>query len=247
MAGRVALKGLPVGVVLALAAASTSCSVDDRQLRAGGSAGSVSSAGTPGLGGEAGQSDGNPPVALPVCDYSAGVDPGCETLVSNPGFARDTAGWKAEDTTVAMSWKTDNATETAQSGSLSVLNSLYGAADGIASRAAAQCLSTSYGRTYDFALDMFIPEGQGEGLDGGSYQASAGLSVIFYSSKHCDEFTLASATSDLLEADGSWAHREGHAVAPQGAQSMLVRLVTFKNFQEFNFEAYFDNVLVKAE
>jgi hypothetical protein len=102
-------------------------------------------------------------------------------------------------------------------------------------------------QAYGFGLDLFIPEGQGEGLDGGSYQASAGLSVIFFTSKHCDEFTLASATSDLLQDEGTWAHREGRAVAPKGAQSMLVRLVTFKNFQEYNFEARFDNVLMKAE
>jgi hypothetical protein len=238
-----ALKGL---LALGLVAAAASCAVDDRQLRTLGSAGGGSTAGTNGLDGGAGD-DSVAPTPLPDCDYSGGVLDGCETLVANPGFAHDTEGWKAEDATVAMSWNADDATDNSDSGSLTVVNSLYGAADGIASRAAAQCLPTKSGQAYGFALDMFIPEGQGEGLDGGSYRASAGLSVIFFTSKHCDQFTLASATSDLLEDDGKWAHREGRAVAPQGAESMLIRLVTFKNFQEYNFEARFDNVLVRAE
>jgi len=244
MDGTAALKGL---IGLAVAAAAASCSVDDRQLRTLASAGAGSFAGTNALGGGAGD-DSSAPEPLPVCDYSEGVAEGCETLVSNPDFAKNTDGWKAEDATVTMSWGAADAADHSQSGSLSVVNSLYGAANGIASRAATQCLSTHAGQAYGFGLDLFIPEGQGEGLDGGSYRATAGLSVIFFTSKRCDGFTLSnSATSDLLEDDGHWAHREGHAVAPQGAESMLVRLVTLKNFQEFNFEARFDNVLVKAE
>jgi len=231
---------------LALVAATASCAVDDRQLRTLGSGGGNSTAGANGIDAGAGD-DGVTSAPLPECDYSTGVVDGCETLVANPGFARDTGGWKAEDATVLMSWSADDAADNSDSGSLTVVNSLYGAADGIASRAAAQCLPTKANQAYGFALDMFIPEGQGEGLDGGSYRASAGLSVIFFTSKHCDQFTLASATSSLLEDDGKWSHREGRAVAPQGAESMLVRLVTFKKFQEFNFEARFDNVLVKAE
>jgi len=236
-------KGL-IGLVLA--AAATSCAVDSRQLSMSASAGAGSSSGMNAFGGAAGDDNGAPS-PLPICDYSAGVLEGCETLVSNPGFAEDTDGWKAEDATVTMSWAAEDAADSGESGSLVVMNSLHGTANGIASRAAAQCLPTQSGKAYGFALDLFIPEGQGEGLDGGNYQASAGLSVIFYTSKRCDGFTLASATSDLLEDDGRWAHREGRAVAPQGAESMLVRLVTFKNFQEYNFEARFDNVLVKAE
>jgi len=242
MDGTAALKGL---VWLGLTLVATACSVDNRQLKTLSSGGAGSLGGANALGGGAG--DENAPEPLPVCDYAEGVVEGCETLVSNPGFGQDTVGWAAEDSTVTMSWREADAADNSQSGSLSVVNSLYGAANGIASRAATQCLPTRTGQTYGFGLDLFIPEGQGEGLDGGSYRATAALSVIFYTSKRCDGFTLGSATSELLEEAGQWAHREGHAVAPQGAESMLVRLVTFKNFQEYNFEARFDNVLVKAE
>ena len=244
MDGSAALKGL---IVLGLATAAAACAVDNRLLStSSGSGGSGSSTGMNALGGEAGQGAA-PLTPLPVCDYGAGLEEGCETLVSNPGFARDTTSWKAEDGTVAMTWDRVDASDNDESGSLSVLNSLYGAANGVASRAAAQCLPTQSGQAYGFGLDVFIPEGQGEGLDGGDYQGSAGLSLIFFTSKRCDGFTLASATSELLDEAGMWAHREGRAVAPQGAESVLVRLVTFKNFQEYSFEARFDNVLVRAE
>jgi len=244
MNGSAALRGL---IGLGLTTAVAACSVDTRQLTTSlGNGSGGASAGLNSVGGDAGQGDlaAEP---LPVCDYATAVEDGCQTLVSNPGFARDTASWKAEDTTVTMTWASQDAAESKHSGSLSVFNSLYGAVSGVASRAATQCLPTSPGQAYGFALDAFIPDGQGAGLNGADYVASAGLSVIFFTSKQCDEFTLASATSDLLDAPGHWAHLEGHAVAPKGAESMLVRLVTFKNFQEYSFEARFDNVLMRTE
>ena len=247
MTGLAASIGL-AGVIFTAVVSATSCAVDARQLSSAGSGGfPAASGGDPSdvAAGQAGdRAEGLP---LPVCDYADGVSDGCDTLVNNPGFARDTSGWSAEDATVLMSWSDQDASAHQRSGAVSVINSLFGQANGIASRAATQCLPTEPGRAYDFAVDVFIPEGQGSALDGGSYSASAGLSVIFYTSSRCDEYSLASASSALAEQAGAWAHLEGHAVAPGGAQSMLVRLATLKNFREYNFEARFDNVLVKAE
>jgi len=243
MEARAVLKSVAfVGLWLAAA----SCAVDSRELRVRGNAGAGSSAGMITLTGDSGD-DSNAAPPLPICDYSAGVADGCESLVANPGFSQDTDGWRPEDATVTMSWRADDAAENSDSGSLSVVNSLYGTSAGFASRAAAQCLPTEPGKTYAFALDVFIPKGQGEGLEGSDYLGSSGLSVIFYTSKHCDEFTLDSKSSDLLQDAGVWAHREGRAVAPKSAQSMSIRLVALKQFQQFKFEAQFDNVLVKAE
>ncbi|HWZ87348.1 MAG TPA: hypothetical protein VNW92_00825 [Polyangiaceae bacterium] len=146
-----------------------------------------------------------------------------------------------------MSWVADDAAGNRRSGALSVTNALSGEADGIASRGAAQCLPTTAGQAYGLAADVFIPEGQGDGLDGGSYTATAGVSVIFFTTAACDGYTLSNATSTVIDQAGHWQHGEGHATAPEGAQSMLVRLVTFKNFREYTFEARFDNVLVKEE
>lgn len=248
MIGRSACIGVAVaGLMGALA---TSCSVDERPLALAaaiaGTAG-VSGAGSSGSGGAAGEPADAAPVPLPICDYGDGVQPGCETLVPNPGFEHDATGWSPEEGSVAMSWTAEDANGNKKSGALSVLNSLSGAADGVAARGAAACLPTSAGKAYGMAADIFIPDKQGSGIDGGSYSATAGLSVIFYSSDKCDGYTLANSTSDLLEDAAVWAHREGHAVAPEGANSMSMRLVTFKNFREYKFEARFDNVLLKEE
>ena len=249
MIGRSARTGVAVAALVARAV--TSCSVDERPLQlASNSAGaSGTSAGGSGMveasAGEGGDASVSAP--LPVCDYGSGVAVGCDTLVDNPGFAKNTDGWTPEEGAISMSWTDDDAAGNTQSGSLSVVNSLSGAADGIASQGAAECLPTSAGKKYGLAGDLFIPQGQGSGLDGGTYTASAALSVIFYMSGKCDSYTLGNATSGLLAEPGHWAHREGHAVAPDGANSMSVRLVTLKNFREFTFEARFDNVLLKEE
>jgi hypothetical protein len=232
----------------ALVLVAAACSVDDRQLTEGDSAGAsgmLAGAGSTGLDAGADADATIPP--LPICDYSTAVDSGCDTLVSNPGFGTDTAGWDAEMPSVSMTWNPSNATTGGDSGSLAVVNALSGTADGFADRGAAQCLPTTPGQAYGFAADVFIPEGQGAGLDGGAFDASAELTIIFYTKAGCTGYSTSGGISDVSTDAGTWAHREGRAVAPQDAESMSVRLTTLKNFQQFKFEAHFDNVLVKAE
>ena len=250
MIGRSTWTGL-VAVGFAAALSTVSCSVDNRQLLTsssgvdpsfGGSGAGSSSAGDTSDSGAP-----NDPGPLPVCDYGNGVAPGCDTLVDNPGFTKDTFGWKPEDPTVTMTWSDSDSGANRKSGSMAVVNTLFGEADGTASRGSAQCLPTHAGQAYSFALDIFIPKGQGGGLDGGAYTGSAGLSVLFFTSDQCSDYTLSSATSGVVDESDAWQHREGRAVTPEGAQSMLVRLVTFKNFREFSFEARFDNVLLRAD
>lgn len=232
----------------ALGAFLVGCSVDDRALVAGAGAGG-GSAGTgaeldSGVAAAAGQPALDP---LPVCDYSGAVAEGCETLVSNPGFATDIAGWAPEMPSISLAWSAMDAAASAASGSLTVVNTLAGAADGTADRGAAQCLPTTPGQAYGFAADMFIPDGQGAGIDGGTFEANAALSIIFYPLAGCTGYSASSAISDLAMEAGVWGRHEGHAVAPEEAKSMLVRLDTLKNFQQGKFEADFDNVLIKAE
>ena len=240
-----------VAASFVVALGAVSCSVDSRQLLAG-SSGADASFGGSGVGSSSGgdTSEGgepNEPGPLPVCDYGDGVAAGCDTLVDNPGFTKDTFGWKPEDPTVTMTWSDSDSAANKKSGSMAVVNTLFGEADGTASRGAAQCLPTHAGQAYSFALDVFIPKGQGDGLDGGAYTGSAGLSVLFFTSNQCSDYTLSSATSGVVDESDAWQHREGRAVTPEGAQSMLVRLVTFKNFREYSFEARFDNVLLRAD
>ena len=249
MLGRSAYTEL--GIVALLASAFVACSVDDRELHprsSGGASGLAEGGGAPidaGFGGDGG-AGGATALPLPVCDYGAGVAEGCDTLVDNPGFAGDESGWAPEEGSVTMTWKSEDAASHPDSGSLSVVNSLSGEADGIAIRGAAQCLSTTPRQAYGIAADVFIPEAQGNGLDGGPWVASAGVSIIFYDGASCDGFTLSNVTSEVTDQPGAWAHLEGRGVSPQGAGSMSVRLVTIKNFREYTFEARFDNVLVKA-
>lgn len=241
-----------LGIAALFSAALLSCALDDRALApkagvagAAGTAGSNEPANTAGSGGSAGL--GVPLAPLPVdCDFSGSSPTECATAIENPGFNSGTTPWSAEPGPVTLSWYEEDALEEASSGSLSVVNALTGEASGPASVGAVQCLETSAGQIYGLAADVFIPNGQGDGLDGGPYLASAGLSMIFKDGPGCTGFTVGNATSDLVDAAGGWAHVEGKAIAPQGATSVAVRLVTFKSFRQFRFEARFDNVLVKA-
>ncbi|MET0791000.1 MAG: hypothetical protein ABW061_05720 [Polyangiaceae bacterium] len=249
MIGRSTWTALVVaGSAVVLGAAS--CSVDNRQLLATSDSAGTASFGNAGAGGRLGAGDGgdsNQPGPLPLCDYSVGVDSGCDTLVDNPGFTKDVYGWTPEDATVTMTWTNNDSASSKKSGSMAVVNALFGEADGTAARGAAQCFATSVGRSYSFGLDMFIPEGQGDGPDGAKYSGNAGLSILFFTDAECAGYTLSSATSGVVDETGSWQHREGRAVTPEGARSMSVRLVTFKNFREYSFEARFDNVLLRAD
>ncbi len=243
------MSGHHLSLGVALLALSSACSVDDRTLTT-----ALADAGTGGApalldSGSAGDAgEGGAPLApLPVCVFGKDPAADCYTLVNNPGFATDTTGWDAEMPSVAMTWSAQDAASDPASGSLSVENSLSGAADGIGIRGAAQCLQTAPGNAYGFAGDIFIPDGQGAGIDGGSYDATAALSIIFYESADCTGYSGANFTSSIASDLGKWGHYEGRAVAPKNAASMLVRLVTLKNFQEYTFKALFDNVLVKAE
>ncbi len=249
MIGRSTWTGLVVASFV-VALGTVSCSVDSRQLLVSSSGGDPSFGGSgASIGGDR-TSDGgelNQPGPLPLCDYGDGVAAGCETLVDNPGFTKDTFGWNPEDPTVTMTWSDSDSGSNKKSGSIAVVNTLFGEADGTASRGAAQCLPTHAGQAYSFALDVFIPKDQGSGLDGGTYTGSAALSVLFFTSSQCNDYTLSSATSGVVDESEAWQHREGHAVTPEGSQSMLVRLVAYKNFREYSFEARFDNVLLRAD
>src|SRR5262245_23346963 len=85
--------GLP-----AMLAACTLEELDERELHAGAaSAGAASGAGgggAPTSGGASGSAGSGP---ARHCVYAgAEPEPGCETLVENPGFETDVSGWYAE-------------------------------------------------------------------------------------------------------------------------------------------------------
>lgn len=244
MFGRSACAGL--GLMTLSGTVVVACSLDQRELAPLAEAGAAGFYGAGGSANEfAGAAGSVMPEPLPLCDFAAGVPAGCETLVENPGFKLDVASWKAEEGSLSMSWKAEDASASGTSGSLSVVNALFGEANGISVRGAAQCLLSLPEQNYGIAADVFIPRDQTAGITGASV-ATAGLSVIFYDGEHCDGFTLGNFTSELLEEPGAWVHLVGYGASPRGVKSMSVRLVTLKDFRQRRFEARFDNVLVKA-
>jgi len=240
---------------IALVAALSGCAVDARELekegipQAGSDSGpSAGAAGESSTGGSVGEPP--PPEDIPVCSFAGRtVMGGCETLAANPGFDSSTNGWQEEPIAMQVSWSQDDAEQNSSSGSIVVTNALNGATEGVALGAGMQCLPAKAGTTYVMAGDVFIPEHQDEGLmDGGPYVGRAGIGLLFWRGKGCSDTmpTLGGAQTELIDTTGKWVHVDGSAVAPDGIESMSVRVLTAKDFREFRFKAMFDNVLVQA-
>ncbi|MEI9953439.1 MAG: hypothetical protein WDO74_31785 [Pseudomonadota bacterium] len=160
MSGRHACTGLGGAVILV---SVLGCSLDTRHftytsgVTGGGSGNSASSSG----GGRSGNGGSTSTEPLPNdCDYSKDARPECQSLVDNPGFAVDTAGWNAEMGPLTVTWNDNDATDDAASGALSLINAFYGEADGPIALGAFQCLPATPGRTYAIAGDVFVPEGK---------------------------------------------------------------------------------------
>jgi hypothetical protein len=190
-------------------------------------------------------------VVVPVCVYDGQVSAECATLVSNPGFEQDIAPWKAEDGLLGA-WSKNDAQASDHSGSIRIVNLLHGTTDGVAPGAGVQCIPAKAGRIYDMAGDVFITDGQGDGLKqgdrgmtGAPYTGKAGFSMFFFARPDCKENSIGNADSPLTDQVGAWAHIEGVGTAPEQTQSLAVRLNTLKPFREFKFEALFDNIFVR--
>jgi hypothetical protein len=225
------------------------CSIDNRTLTTAGpphlgEGGKTASGGSPGSSaGSAGTSPQNQDI--PVCVYD-GDEPGddCDSLVDNAGFATGTTPWEPSPGAV-RAWAELDATELERSGSIRVLNFLHGETEGVAPGAAEQCVPTEAQATYDLAGDVFIAEGQGAGLFEQTYTGRAGLGLFFFESPDCMGNSIGNFDSDLVSEVGAWMHVGASAKAPALARSMLVRLNTLMPFREYQFEAHFDNVLVR--
>lgn len=238
------------GLWLVALAAIAGCAVDDRTLLrgpapsagAGGSAGSISTL-------PEGGDDGADEPALPRCNYfGTEVEPGCETLVKNPGFTSNVASWVAEPVGMTEGWQNSDANDNHDSGSLIVMNLNYKidqeAIGGSNGGAARQCVPVSPLTTYDLAADIFIPAGQGMGFEG-DYTSIATLSVFYYEDADCAGRSLSNFSSPSVSKTDEWVRVEGSTVAPKESRSMAVRLATLKPFRQIMFAAYFDNILVK--
>lgn len=240
-------------LALSLLSLAGGCTLDTRTLSE-----NSGSAAAPSVG-EAGGSGVDPfqtppaPIDLPICTYSGdSVAPGCETLAANAGFAKDAEDWAEEPYSIAIDWADEDASSSADSGALSVTNSMFDKVNaGLAPGGAMQCISVTPGATYDFAGDVFVPEGQGDGLTDdehpGPFVGEAGFSLLFWQGGDCSDAspTIGSSQSTLVSEPGAWKHVAGTAIAGEGAASMSVRLLTIKSVRQYSFTALFDNVLLR--
>lgn len=242
----------PVVALLACALLSA-CSLDTRTLETddrhlNGNGGDGGGAPGPTYGGN----DTPPDVDVPLCSYSKGlVDGACESLAENPGFAKDADGWREEPYAIKLAWDASDASGMDGSGSLLVTNTMPGTTDGIAPGGGMQCLAAVPGAIYLMAADVFVPEGQGQSaVEGeGPYEGQAGLSLLFWQGKNCNDInpTLGNAQTNLVKEPGKWQHVEGVAIAPEGVESLSIRVLTIKSFKELRFSARFDNVLLQSQ
>jgi hypothetical protein len=233
-----------------------SCTLDQRTLQTGdtvdgtGAASGQSAIGTPnGSGGAAGEA------TIPTCYFSGSTTAaGCETLVDNPGFTKNVAGWTAEDLSISEGWVDEDAAKASGSGSIVVTNTNYSNDDaakgGTAPGGARQCIPIESNAIYEFAADIYIPAGQGAGFQGvgfpGNYVSFADLSAFFYPDTACAQQSEGkNFSSDAVQVADEWVHVAGSATSPKDAQSMAVRLATGKPFPQYTFEAQFDNILVR--
>src|SRR5688572_17764895 len=240
--------GLPT---LALVLGLGGCAVDDRTLLEqepmggiGGSAGSAGTANPGGNGGSAGEPDAAPEIhCVYVVDQEP--EPGCESLVDNPGFHADFDGWEAVDPAVRLGWTDGDPMDNEQSGSIAVNNTLFGAGAGTASGGARQCLEARGGAVYALAADVLIPSAQDFEWEGGLAAAKAAVGIFFYKEPNCGGQTIGNFTTTYVESPDEWTWVRGATPAPPATASMAVRLIAIKPFEQITLKALFDNVLVR--
>jgi hypothetical protein len=228
----------------------SACGVDERELKlmggsSGGTQSSTAGSGNGSAGGGSGPTglDAPPPA---VCNYApSGVDEGCETLVENPGFAKDTGvdGWPGANVLIHTQWEKFDATGIEGSGAMAVDNLFWADEDGQTLNGALQCVPAEPGAVYDVLADVLIPKQKDEGR--------AGITVFFYGTPDCNATNVVgtdqSFTTDLVDEVGAWQPVGGRFVVPSGKYSMEVTLLAAKSFRAGSFTAVFDNVLVQKK
>jgi hypothetical protein len=247
-----------IGIIGLALLTNAGCTLDERTLQTGDAidgAGAQSGQAPAGNPSGAGAAAGETSAGIPKCSYVGSTTaPGCETLVDNPGFTKNVAGWTAEDLSISEGWEQEDAAKASGSGSIAVTNTNYSndaaAKGGTAPGGARQCIPITGNANFDFAADIYIPAGQGAGYQGdgfpGNYVSFADLSAFFYPDTACAQQSEGkSFSTDAVQVAGEWVHVEGSAMAPKDAQSMAVRLATGKPFPQYMFEAHFDNILVR--
>ena len=229
------------------------CAVDDRQLSTARITDDMGGAGT-GSGGCG---------AVQLCDSSDGGDSGTiadassnvapcatglcpdlnnnnvldqtETLASDPTFDTDIGNWDPE-TGVGLGWNGNDACGRCDSGSISVTNQFAGTSGGLAAEGAAQCLGVTPNRAY-LIMGRVQP----------AANAFGGVGLQFFATSDCSGEKITSFNSPSVATGSVWQIAGVSGMAPDSAQSVLIRLYVTANAPETggNYaNVLFDNILV---
>jgi hypothetical protein len=196
---------------------------------AGGVAGKGGSAGVCGTGGA-------PEPRCPDLDLN-GVPDCDETIVENPTFDTDADAWQAEEN-VATAWENADAHDNDESGSLLVENQIEEDRDGGSMLGVRQCFEASAGVFYRFAVEVKVPES--------APATQGGFQLLAYDGVACAGTVVKGVSSSLVRGSG-WNVTELTYPAPEGTQSIALRLVSVKPYRESPVEVLFDNVLVRTD
>lgn len=156
------------------------------------------------------------------------------TLVKTPTFTENVSGWTAmADATLA--WDAKNALKDAPSGSAKL--------SAVSARAAAQqCLPLDGRKLVIAYANAFVVEASNE-----EHPLQAQLAVSFYAQASCaGEATGFFETPPSTES-ARWVTVQAGGLSDEGSRSMSIALVGVKPSSEAKLEAYFDNVMLKAQ
>jgi hypothetical protein len=237
---------------LAVALALSACALDDRQLElapeeegsgasggedpgagGGGSDGEGGTAGTGGTGDMNGLVDG-------CADLDTDGVPDCTTtLVKNPSFASDVAGWTAL-TNATLTWDPRNALDDLPSGSARLGT---GPVPASAPRVGAtQCVALAGSQLVIAYASAFV-EATGDAAD----SAGAAIEVSFFESADCSGKVNGFFGTPPGTVTDAWTTIHAGGLSKDATQSILVALIANKAALTTEVSAYFDNVMLKAK
>jgi hypothetical protein len=157
-------------------------------------------------------------------------------LLNNPNFNSNVAGWTASSSTIlSASWNGIDAIGSTTSGSVTIRNTTD-FANG-AGPYLGQCIAVTAGAAYDIAAKIHIPGNQ----DRTGYVSTY---VAFYDAPGCGETFLTNFGGDGPFAPTGRFIGSGttNIIAPAGARSASVGVITVKNQSGGSFEASVDDI-----
>ncbi len=167
------------------------------------------------------------------------VDDCTETLVQNSRFDSDGSYWLIEPL-ATQAWDPRNARAGTGSGSLLISNlAPVDPAPGSFMVGAHQCVPVTADASYELAVRVLIPSGQGAG--------EAGVNVQIFGADNCASSFLEADTVGTTADVDAWQVVQGELTVSSAARSMWVRLVVSKPFSQAALDALFDDVLVREK